>query len=170
MTIPKDEWERRMFAEFAAAAGISVDSGSLGSGTPPEPDIRYSAGGVECWAELVEIADEELARRHMTSLKTGAITGGCFSQAIPLERAVRLKALKTYETKGAPLGLVAYYDKQFPAIKVEPDLIPSTIGDLAAQMVASGAWANVWVYDSWSKAVLWQWYGEPASERAGAKL
>lgn len=169
MLIPKDEWERRMFAEFAAAAGIRVDSGSIASSTPPRPDIRFSVGGVQRWAELVEITDQELARRHMTSLKTGATTGGFFSQAIPLERAVRLKALKTYETQGSPLGLVAYYDKQFPAVEVEPNLIPRTIGDLAAQMVASGAWANVWVYDNWSKAVLWQCSGEPASEGAGVK-
>jgi len=159
MLIPKDEWERKIFAEFAAAAGISVDSGSIASGTPPRPDIRFSVQGVQHWAELVEITDQDLARGHMTSLKTGAITGGFFSQEVPLERAVRLKAVKTYETRGSPLHLVAYYDKQFPAIEVEPDLIPRMIGDLAAQMVTSGVWTNVWVYDNWSKAVVWRFQG-----------
>ena len=166
MVIPKEEWERRIFAEFAAAAGLRLDAGSIKSGTPPEPDIRFSIGGVQCWAELVEITDEDLARRQTISLKTGAITGGSFSQSVPLERAVRLKAMKKYETKGSPLGLLAYYDKQFPAVEVEPDLIPRIIGDLAAQMVASGAWANVWVYDNWRKAVLWRCSGDPVSENA----
>ena len=38
MLIPKDEWERKVFAEFAAAAGLEVDPASVTSGVPPQPD------------------------------------------------------------------------------------------------------------------------------------
>ena len=155
MLIPKDEWERTVFLEFAAAVGLDVDSGSVSSGIPPHPDIRFAVRGVERWAELIEITDQDLARNHMTSLKTGMITGGAFSQRVPLERSIQHKAAKTYKTNGSRLDLLAYYDKQFPAISVEPDLIPQAIAHLAADMVASGVWTRVWVYDRWSKGVLW---------------
>jgi hypothetical protein len=155
MLTPKDEWERKIFGDFAAAAGLAPDHGSVTSGVPPQPDIRYTIGGVERWAELVEITDEDLAERHMTSLKTMKITGGAFSQREPLERSIRKKAGKAYQTKGSRLDLVAYYDKQFPAVSVEPDLIPQSFGPIAQEMVASGVWTRVWVYDRWSNKILW---------------
>jgi hypothetical protein len=155
MLTPKDEWERKIFLEFADAAGLVFDAGSVSSGNPPEPDIRFTVAGQERWAELVEITDEDLARRHMTSVKTGAITGGAFSQRLPLERSIRTKAGKTHQTNGSHLDLVAYYDKQFPVTTVEQDLIPEAIGPIAAEMVASGVWARVWLSDGWSKSVVW---------------
>jgi hypothetical protein len=155
MLIPKDEWERKIFLDFAAAAGLDLDSGSVTSGVPPQPDVRFTVGGVERWAELVEITDQDLARNHMTSLKTMTIKGGWFSQRVPLARSIQNKSAKTYQTNGSRLDLLAYYDKQFPAVSVEPDLIPQMMGDAAAEMVASGIWTQVWVFDDWSKSVLW---------------
>jgi hypothetical protein len=155
MLIPKDEWERNIFLEFATAASLGVDPGSVSSGIPPQPDIRFTVAGVERWAELVEITGQDLAKNHMISIKTGAITGGAFSQRVPLERSIQSKAAKSYETNGSRLDLLAYYDKQFPAVSVEPDLIPQAIGQVVATMVASGVWTRVWVYDTWKKRVLW---------------
>ena len=165
MLIPKEEWERKIFWEFAGAARLNVDSGSVSTGVPPRPDIRFTVAGVERWAELVEITDQDLAENHMKSLKTGAITGGAFSQRVPLERSIRSKAAKSYETNGSRLDLLAYYDKQFPAISIEPDLIPQAIGQVAAEMVASGVWTRVWVYDTWSKKILWAYPEDAASSR-----
>src|SRR5690349_4675305 len=118
MLTPKDEWERHVFMEFVSAAGLRIDPLSVASGTPPEPDIRFTVNGATHWAELVEITDQDLAKRHMQSLKSDTITGGFFSQTMPLARAISSKARKTYETGGLPLILVAYYDKQFPAESV----------------------------------------------------
>jgi hypothetical protein len=47
MLIPKHEWERKTFGEFAAAAGVMVDPGSVSSGIPPKPDIRFTVEGAE---------------------------------------------------------------------------------------------------------------------------
>ncbi len=159
--IPKDEWERKIFSDFAAAAGLALDPGSVTSGVPPQPDIRFTVEAVERWAELVEITDQDLARRHMESLKTMTITGGFYSQSVPIARSIQNKSTKGYETNGSRLDLVAYYDKQFPAVSVEPDLIPNLMGDLAAAMVASAVWTQVWVYDGWSKSILWTYPAPP---------
>ncbi len=163
MLIPKDEWERKIFCDFTAAAGLHVDSGSVSTGIPPQPDIRFTIAGAERWVELLKITDEDLAKSHMKSLKTRTITGGAFSQRVPLERSIRSKAAKSYDTNGSRLDLLAYYDKQFPAVSVEPDLIPEAIGDVAGEMVASGVWTRVWVYDTWSKRVLWTYPADTTS-------
>jgi len=155
MLIPKADWERRMFTEFVVASGLLVDPASIISRNPPEPDIAFTLGGQRHYAELVEITDQDLARRHSAAVKTGAITAGAFSQVTPLVDAFQGKSQKTYQTGGAPLMLLAYYDKQYPAESVDPGLIPREVGDIAAQMVASGVWKKVWVYDSWNKRVLW---------------
>jgi hypothetical protein len=49
-----------------------VDLGSITSGTAPEPDVRFTVKGVEHWAELVEVTDEYLAKRHSEKIGSGA--------------------------------------------------------------------------------------------------
>ena len=119
------------------------------------------------WFELVEIPDEGPARNHMMSLRTAAITGGAFSQRAPLERSIKSKAGKSYDTAGARLDLLAYYDTQCSADSVEPELIPETIGPVAAEMIASGTWSRVWVYDSWNRRVLWSYPENESGVSAG---
>jgi hypothetical protein len=152
-----------MFVQFVDAARLQIDPASIVSRGPPKPDIEFILSGSRGFAELVEVTDPYLARRHSMSLKQHKITGGCFSQVVPLVYAFRSKSQKTYATDGAPLMLLAYYDKQYPADSVDPDLIPREVGGVAADMVASGVWAMTWVYDSWRKRVLWV-YPEPVRE------
>ena len=155
MLVPKADWERKIFTEFVAASGLQVDADSIESRKPPEPDIRFSVNGRIHYAELGEITDQDLARRVVLSLRTGTSRGGFYSQELPLARLFRSKNEKTYDVGDAPLWLLAHYDKQYPAVEVDPDLIPRTVGDVAAQMVQSGVWAKLWVYDGWGKQVLW---------------
>ena len=144
-----------MFAEFASVAGLGVEPGSISSTEPPEPDISFVCHGKQHFAELVEITDQRLARRVSISLKEMRITGGSFSQRKPVFEAFQRKSQKMYRTGGAPLVLLAYYDKQFPADSVESGLIPQEVGEIAATMVDSGVWQRTWVYDRWEKRVLW---------------
>ena len=143
------------FLDFASAAGLDVDAGSVASGCLRSRTFASPSRALERWAELVEITDQSLAKGHMTSLKTMTINGGFFSQRVPLIRSIESKSTKTYQTNGSRLDLVAYYDKQFPAVSVEPDLIPRLMGEVAPRMIASGVWTQVWFYDTWSKSVLW---------------
>src|SRR5262245_52002065 len=157
MLMPKADWERKMFTEFVTASGLPVDPASIASREPPAPDVEFILAGQQHFAELVEITDEGLARRHSIGVKTGAMIPGAFSQAVPLVDAFQGKSKKTYATGGAPLFLLAYYDKQYPADSIDPDLIPREVGAIAAAMVGSGVWKAVWVYDSWNKRVLWHY-------------
>ena len=149
-----------MFAEFALAAGLDVDPQSILSAEPPEPDVAFKIRGERHYAELVEITDQQLAQKHMISVKEHKITGGFFSQTKPLIRAFESKRGKSYVTSGVPLMLLAYYDKQESADEVEPDLISNSIGGIAEGMVASGVWQRVWIYTRWRQKVIWAY---PAS-------
>ncbi len=106
--VPKAEWERQIFLEFATAAGLHVDPSSVMSAQPPAPDISFTIHSQQHFAELVEITDQQLARRHMISLKEHRITGGAFSQEQPLVDAFTSKSQKSYATNDAPLMLLAY--------------------------------------------------------------
>ena len=104
--------------------------------------------------ELVEITDPTVAIGLNESIKTGKAAGGAFSQEEPLLYAVESKQKKTYQSKG-PVQLLAYYDKQYPWSYADPTFIPDTIAQIAKEMVDSGVWSRIWVYDTWERQVLW---------------
>lgn len=151
----KELRERTLFARFCQAASVSVAAGSVESEGPPKPDLSFVVCGKRWYAELAEITDQNLARRHSESLQTGKITGGAFSQNQPLLSIVQSKSRAWYETEGHPIILVLYYDKQYPPPD-EWEAIPRTIAESASAMVDSGAWSGVWVYDDWNERILWR--------------
>jgi hypothetical protein len=119
------------------------------------PDIKCIIGGVLYFAEMCEITDPELAERHAVALKKMKIKGGAFSQVQPIVECFEKKSRKQYPIGNARLFLLAYYDRQTPAVNIEPHLISRVVGNIAAGMVASGAWNAVYVYDKTSDKVMW---------------
>jgi len=101
-------------ADGLEAAGLTLDLNSITNDEPPQLDIKCSVEGTPYYFELDEIADAELAMNYSRSLKTFDITGGVFSQEMPLIEMIRKKTARSYETNGAPVDLVLYYDKQYP--------------------------------------------------------
>jgi hypothetical protein len=147
--------ERQVFQEFCTAMSLSVDPNSVASRRPPHPDLECQVGGRCRRVELVEVTDQQLARRTSVSLKTKRPTGGAFSQEEPLFRAFVQKAHQTYETRGAPFFLLAYYDKQPRPADVCPDLIRRVVGGVAQGMVRFEGWRGTWVYDTRMQRLLW---------------
>ena len=152
----KADRERAIFDQFSKVAKLLVDPGSIQSDVPPNADIRCKVGGKPLFCEMAEISDESVAASVAESLKTGAATGGAFSQDEPLQKVFADKSLNQYAVKGADLHLLAYYDKQYP-LDYDPTFIPDTIGETAKHMVGSGKWQKIWVYDTWEKRILWSW-------------
>lgn len=152
----KARHEREIFIAFANVAQLDLDLNSVRSERPPKPDICCMIGGELHYFELAEITDEGLARRLDTSLKEMRITGGFFSQKRPLIKAFTSKASKQYSADDGVLELLAYYDKQHPDTAA-PTLIPKEIGSIADDMISSGGWSRVWVYNDWKKELLWMY-------------
>ncbi|MGH9967299.1 MAG: hypothetical protein ACREBG_05635 [Pyrinomonadaceae bacterium] len=158
----KARHERRIFAEFASAADLRVDAGSVQSERPPNPDLSCTISGSRHYCELTEITDEDLAKNVNINLKTRETTGGPYSDDTPLLKAFSgkaAKARKSYPIFNGKLELLAYYDKQRPAY----DLQPATkvqLYWLTQDMVLFGVWSRLWIYDTRNKKVLWSYSRE----------
>jgi hypothetical protein len=151
----KEMSEMTAFMGFVEAANPNVDAGSAVNGKPPLPDICCKIGGAPYLFELGEITDEELVREISTSQRTLVDGDGCFlSEPEPLARIIRRKASSTYRTDGVPLDLVLYYDKQYPFAPA--DYLKECEVDIAAAMVPAGPYSRIWIYASYTKAILWK--------------
>jgi histidyl-tRNA synthetase len=146
-------WKREIFIEFISKANLEVDLSSIANEDRSGPDFSCEIEEEIHYFKLVEIVDEDLARNYSIAMKDMQPTGGAYSNEMPLLKAFRNKASKVYSVDG-PLELLAYYDKQHPPT-YDLNLIQRTIGSIAQEMVASGRWFRLWVYDTWKKEVLW---------------
>jgi hypothetical protein len=134
--------ELRAFLGFAKAARLPIALSTVVCLDPPYPDIRCSLDSTPYFFELGEVTDQGLAQRYGESLRTGAITGGWFSQEVPLKRIFTSKTQKRYETGGAPVDLLLYYWKQTPYDPV----VQQVFSELGAVFL-SGPFSRIWLYE-----------------------
>jgi hypothetical protein len=153
--VRKETGEMTVFTEFAVAASLHVDSGTPRNEKPPLPDISCTIGGQPHLFELGEIMDEGLAGEVGRSLRSGVDgEGGLLSEEEPLVRMISKKTASAYETGGVPLHLVLHYDKQYPFAPVE--YLRGRESEIAAALAPNGPFSRIWIYDGWSKTVLWE--------------
>jgi hypothetical protein len=151
--------ERQIFEEFAkvanAESNLQVDMASIKNEGPPEPDISCTINGNRHCFEMVEITDEDLACNVSISIKEMKITGGAFSQDIPLIKAFVSKARKSYPSFIGPLELLAYYDKQYPAPRggIQQTTLLQ-LDQIIKYMANNLNWNRFWVYDTWNTQIL----------------
>ena len=151
----KELAEMDAFNGFVSASGLKVDPGTAKNEKPPLPDISCKIDDAPYFFELGEVTDEELAEQVGISKRTQADgDGGFFGEEKPLLRMVSKKAESTYSTGGVPLDLVLHYDKQYPF--VPSDYLNRYEADIAAAMTPNGPFSRIWIYDSWTKSVLWK--------------
>jgi hypothetical protein len=147
----KEAVELSTFLEFAKAAYLPVESAE--NARPPRPDIRCLICGGEYWFELGRITDTNLAKAVSTGWPTDPIAFS-FAQKEPLLKIIAKKAAAHYETNASPVDLVFHFDQQPPdqtALKRHVREHIDEIGGLCKQ----GPFSRVWIYDKWSKSVLW---------------
>jgi hypothetical protein len=134
--------ELRAFLGFAKVARLPIDLSTVVCLDPPFPDIGCSLNSAPYFFELGEVTDQGLARRYSESLRTGAITGGAFSQDIPLRRIFISKAQRRYETGGAPVDLLLYYWRQTPY-----DPVVQQAFSERRTVLSSGPFSRIWLYE-----------------------
>jgi len=134
--------ELRAFLGFAKVARLPIALSTVVCLDPPLPDISCTLDSAPYFFELGEVTDQGLARSYSESLRTGAITGGAFSQDVPLRRIFASKAQKRYETGGAPVDLLLYYWKQTPYDPVAQQ----AFSELRA-LLSSGPFSRIWLYE-----------------------
>jgi hypothetical protein len=146
--------EMSVFKSFAAVSGLAIDEGSTESVDPPNPDIRCTISGKPHWFELGQIISETVAQK--ISPKQRAIGGAfSFSQEKPFVEIMRKKAKKTYETQGIPVDLVLHFDLRLGSKSVVLRQIEKHDG-LLKSLASVGPFARIWIYDAWTKCILWE--------------
>jgi hypothetical protein len=140
--------EREIFSAFVLAANLDVENDSISS-EPPFPektDIRCLVEGQCHYFELTEIVDAGLAESDSLTQRDGRSRGGFYSSDIPLIKAFRDKAEKSYDTTDGRLELLAYYNKQ----EYDPyPLAPSMKEELYSitNRMLRARWYRLWLYD-----------------------
>jgi hypothetical protein len=148
--------EKRTFLSFARVSGVVSNSFACVNEEPPSPDIRSEIDGQPYYFELGEVTDKGLARAVGISEKTGEITGGPFSQSIPVLKMLRDKCTKSYSTGGAPVDLLLYYSKQYPSEKCLFRLLKDHQAEITL-LIATSPFSRFWIYLDWPPGkVLWQ--------------
>ncbi len=148
----KEAAELAVFKEFAAAPGLLVESPE--NARPPHPDIRCMIDGQPYWFELGRITDSLLAEQ--ISMKPPYDPEPfSFGQEEPFVRIVEKKAKARYETNGRDVDLVLHFDQQPPDRTALSRHLQKHAAALD-KLQKHGPFSRIWIYDGWSKSVLWQ--------------
>lgn len=150
----KEARERLMFGGFAAQCGLEVDHASITSCSPPLPDIRCAIDGTPYFFELAEVVPQEQAQALATK--------GVYTTGFPdpknkgpkaMEAIIRQKQTKAYETDGAPVDLLLYFNKDFPMYlpdETSGDDTTTAIDNAISECKQHGPFARIWTYCSWN--------------------
>ena len=150
--VKKAAFELSIFKEFAKAALLSADAPENGRPEDRRPDIRCKIDGQEYWFELGRITDEILAEQ-INRVRPKNPRPFAFGQEEPFEKIMKQKAGRTYQTDGHPVDLVLHFDHQPPDRTTIQRYIAQHAG---AFDELTKRFSRVWIYDGWSKSVLWR--------------
>ena len=150
--LSKTEREMSVFRSFAVASGLAIDEGSAVNAVPRHPDIRCTISGQLYWFELGQIISEEVAAK-INPKRRNVDSGFSFSQEHPFVEIIQEKARKMYDTYGAPVDLILYFDLRLGTEGVVRLLIEKHAG-LLNSLVTVGPFSRVWIYDDWTKIVV----------------
>ena len=158
---PKDVDEGWIFLEFTNAAGLRPDTAPTKL-QPPMPDLECLVDDKRMLFELGEVLQSDLAegvaysgkqsRKKVEALAKGdnatansIQTAGfrSFPGNASLERILRQKLAKRYETRGLPSHLLLFYDQQTPWGPFDY-LIPWQ--DEIASLIACSVFERVWIF------------------------
>jgi hypothetical protein len=149
-----EKWERRVFAAFAKCSGLNISVASIKSCKPPLPDVCCTLDQSDYFFELAEVVPQVEAR----ALSTDGIYSSGFPD--PNERGptamvniISQKQTKAYDTGGAPVDLLLYFNKDFPMYL--PDVTsdgaePTDIDRAAEECKRLGPFSRIWTYCSWN--------------------
>lgn len=148
----KEADELSVFREFTKAAALTAEAPD--NAKPPRPDIRCKIEGKDYWFELGRITDTNLAKEISGGWKNRPKPFSILQEE-PFERIMKQKAKKTYQTDGRPVDLVLHFDQQPPDRAAIQRHLQSH-ADMLSDLTRTGPFSRVWIYDGWSKSVLWR--------------
>jgi hypothetical protein len=151
----KKRTEMNVFRSFVSASGLDVDPTSPTNGDADQryPDIGCTVSDKPYWFELGQIISKTVAQK--INAKRRERSGGfSFDQELPFVEIIKKKAMKNYETQGAPVDLVLHFDLRLGSKDVVLALVEKH-SQLLETFVNGGPFARVWIFDDWKKHIVW---------------
>jgi len=153
----REQREQQFFTAFAKHGPLNINLASLQSCQPPMPDIRCEIDGNNYFFELAEVVPEEQAQALATiGMYTIMIPDKSERGPRAMANILRQKKLKDYDTGGAPVDLLLYFNKDISIYLSDIDNAEAdkTDIDLALQECKQrGRFQRIWTYDSWTDQV-----------------
>ena len=158
----KSKHELAVFVEFAHTALLPVDPASIESRPQGEPDIRCLLDGELVFFELGRLLDEGMQRLKLKAMRTAPqqVSMSDYDVKLPEREMLRSKLAKRYETSGAPIELLLYYDNENWLVGDVP-AANDFWGHADHVMLplineAPDRFRRVWVYERHRPSVLWR--------------
>jgi hypothetical protein len=159
----KSEHERAVFVEFARTAVLPVDPTSVESRPQGEPDIRCLLDGEQVYFELGRLLDEGMQRLKLKAMRIAPqqVSMWDYDVKLPEREMLRTKLAKHYETSGAPIELLLYYDNESWLVGDVPvfgDDFGWHAGHVMLPLIneTPGRFRRVWVYERHRPSILWR--------------
>jgi hypothetical protein len=134
---------------------LDIDPRTVENREPPEPDILCRVSRAQCYFELGEITDENIAQKAgVAAKKSQDVFAGAFSLLSPLERIFNRKCSKIYDTGGRPLYLLLHYSvgHQVPHITLATEI--SRARPTIVSRLQKSPFNSLWLYDGWKQDVI----------------
>lgn len=159
----KSQHEREVFLEFARAATLPIEPASVESRPPREPDIRCLLDNEPVYFELGRLLDKGLQRLKLKAMRVAPqqVSMWDYDVKLPEREMLRDKLATHYETAGAPIELLLYYDYESWLVGDVPangDDFGWHADHVMLPLIneTSGRFRRVWVYERHRSSILWR--------------
>lgn len=152
-----------VFAGFVRAAGLGIDPLDHENMRPPFPDIRIVINNSRHYLELVEVADQALAKSTADAAKMGSSECVWFEDdQTTIMHLLRVKCARQYRGDGDPVDLILYFGV------LPPRLSTCTFNgyyqaEIRRLMRGSG-FSKVWIYDNRGARILLKLERDPVAQ------
>jgi hypothetical protein len=146
--------EMLIFQSFASASGLPIEEGLAENGAQYYPDISCTISGQRYWFELGQIINEEVAEK-LNPKRRKPEGGFSYDQEKPFVERVNDKATKKYKTDGSPVDLVLHFDLRLGTAATVKHL-SQRHGALLDSLTTAGPFKRVWIFDDYTKELVWR--------------
>ena len=158
----QSEHEIRVFLEFAQVKKMAITLKDAEQCEPHEPDLWYKVTEGIVYYELGRILDPEMQRLRLHAMRGAPkpVSLADCGVKLPEREMLNRKITHLYETGGAPVELLLYYDHENWLVwncPVHGDLETQGKAVMRPICESQSRFQRVWVFDRVRQRVVWSY-------------